>query len=148
MLSRWYQGSSGPIADAAALRPSRWEGVIVMSGYTKGPLLRPLGIQRDDHVGESIHHLLVMKHTDDRARVLTRLRPQDLQDTQGEVWIEVRNRLVGKKHFRLLKERPGERRPLLFTAGDFKRAAMHMSGQAKTVESLKGFMAIRAREAG
>ena len=93
MLSRWYQDSSGPIADAAALRPSCWEGVIVMSGYTKGPLLRPLGIQRDDHVGESIHHLLVMKHTDDRARVLTRLRLQDLQDTQGEVWIEVRNRL-------------------------------------------------------
>ena len=89
-----------------------------------------------------------MEHTDHSARFLTCLRPKDLKDPECEVWIKVRNRLVGKEHLRLLKKRTGKCSPLLLTAGNFERTAMHVRTKTEGAESFKGFGLIGAREAG
>lgn len=105
-------------------------------------------IQSDYEIRESLDELRVVEHTDDSARSLTCLRSKDLKDPECEVWIKARNLLVGKEHLRLLKKRTGKCSPLLLTAGNFERTAMHVRTKTEGAESFKGFGLIGAREAG
>lgn len=100
-------------------------------------MFRLIGIQADDQIGEAFHKILVMQHTDDRARLSARLFSKDFKDTACEVRVQIGHWFVCEEHLRLLKQRTRERGTLLLAPRDLKRAAVDLRGKTETVENLR-----------
>jgi len=62
---------------------------------------------------------------------------QQAHDPDGGAGVEVARRLVGEQDRRPVHERPGDRHPLLLTAGQLVREAPLLAGQPDQVENLR-----------
>ena len=93
-------------------------------------------VEKYDPVGQGDRFGMVMGDEDRRLTGLT-VQPGDVSSqTRPEPGVEVRQRLIKQQHRRLTHQRPAQRDPLTFAAGEFPRHPVEQRRQTETLRHI------------